>query len=368
MDPINTKQRSQRTREEAAEWFVELREGSIEPAARDAFNAWLRTSPENIEAFLEIAALWMDVPAAVDANDIDVEALIAYANEEGNVVSLQDTQPASGKPQRASDRPRASADRRPGFLAGIAASVLLVMAGAAAWWYLERGIYETAIGEQRSLTLDDGSSVQLNARSKIRVRFSERQRGIELLEGQALFHVAKDRARPFVVDAGDTRVRAVGTQFDVYRKPGGTIITVVEGRVAVVSDEQPSRATSVKASGETPPAVAVPLHAEGVQLAAGEQITVSPREVAEPIKTDTDAVTAWTRRQLIFRGAPLAEVAMEFNRYNRQQIVIDDEELGRVRVGATFSSTDPAMLVSFLREQLQVAVEARDETIQITRR
>ena len=82
MDSNSIKQRSRRTREEAAEWFVELREGSVDASDRHAFSAWLRSSPENIQAFLEIAALWMDVPVAVDATSIDVEALIAYVGNE----------------------------------------------------------------------------------------------------------------------------------------------------------------------------------------------------------------------------------------------------------------------------------------------
>ncbi len=81
--------------------------------------------------------------------------------------------------------------------------------------------YATGIGEQRSIVLADGSTVDLNSRSKIRIRFSSERRGVELIEGQALFKVAKDHARPFVVDSDGTRVRAVGTQFDVYRKRRG---------------------------------------------------------------------------------------------------------------------------------------------------
>jgi len=91
------------------------------------------------------------------------------------------------------------------------------------------------VGEQRSIALADGSIIDLNARSRIRVRLSKDERDVELLQGQALFHVAKDNSRPFVVRSDTTVVRAVGTEFDVYRKKNGTVITVLEGRVVVES-------------------------------------------------------------------------------------------------------------------------------------
>ncbi len=102
------------------------------------------------------------------------------------------------------------------------------------WWQANRyPLYSTDIGERRSITLADGSTVDLNARSKLRIEFSSAERRVELLDGQALFQVAKDKQRPFIVHSGDATVRAVGTQFDVYRKDSGTTITVLEGRVAV---------------------------------------------------------------------------------------------------------------------------------------
>src|SRR5690606_26847429 len=90
-------------------------------------------------------------------------------------------------------------------------------------------------GEQRTVTLADGSVIELNARSRIKVRYADRERAIDLLQGQALFRVAKDPTKPFIVASGGTYVRAVGTQFDVYKKSVGTVVTVVEGRVAVTT-------------------------------------------------------------------------------------------------------------------------------------
>src|SRR5258708_14766281 len=104
---------------------------------------------------------------------------------------------------------------------------------------LSAPVYITALGEQRSIQFADGSTVELNSRSKISVKYSQQESDVDLLEGQAVFHVAHDVSRPFIVAVGATRVRAVGTQFDVYKKSNGTVVTVVEGRVAVYSTQVP---------------------------------------------------------------------------------------------------------------------------------
>ena len=102
------------------------------------------------------------------------------------------------------------------------------------WWGLSKPTtYSTAIGEQRSFTLADGSTIELSPRSRVRVRLSDRERDIQLLDGQAFFTVTKDVNRPFVVAVDQARVRAVGTQFDVNKRRSGTTVTVLEGRVAV---------------------------------------------------------------------------------------------------------------------------------------
>src|SRR5205807_1325966 len=102
-------------------------------------------------------------------------------------------------------------------------------------------VYATAIGEQRSVVLKDGSMIQLNSRSRVEVRYTDHDRKIALKEGQALFTVARDTQRPFLVSAGDTAVRAVGTQFDVNRLETEIVVTVLEGKVAVESPGTPQR-------------------------------------------------------------------------------------------------------------------------------
>jgi transmembrane sensor len=251
--------------------------------------------------------------------------------------------------------------------------------------------------------------VDLNVRSSIRVEFSNSERRVELLDGQALFQVAKDKERPFIVRSGDATVRAVGTQFDVDRKSSGTTITVLEGRVAVYSDVHQAQGTegrslvpsaedasprqSKQASlpssssrhdaaeprplGATGAAPAVPAPPAGltdpsggaaVFVSAGEQVTVTPAAVPEPQHADLSATTAWMQqRRMIFDATRLSDVVQEFNLYNHRQLVIDSTELADFRVSGVYSSTDPASLLRFLREQPGIRITETDAEVRIAR-
>jgi transmembrane sensor len=387
--------------DEASEWFVDFRVGDVDAEARARFDEWLRRSPEHIRAYWEIAKTYVELPPRNSLGKLRAEELIAYAHSDANVVSLH---------PRASEAPtmRALSDeegvgrlrsrfRRP-FFAAASVTFVLVIAGAV-WWQAHRyPLYATDVGERRSITLDDGSTVDLNARSQLRVEFSKTERRVELLGGQALFQVTKDKARPFIVKSGEATVRAVGTQFDVYRRDSGTTVTVLEGRVAVYpsahanqtntgvesvdigtnaalqhtvqkastisSGSSVSRAqtdSTVSNSGLSDPA-----GSGAIFLSAGEQLTVTPDAAGTPMPQHADitAATAWMQRKLIFEGSKLSDVVSEFNRYNRRQLVIEDPKLADFQISGVYSSTDPASLVLFMRDQ-GLDVTERDSEIRI---
>ena len=354
--------------EEAAEWFVDLSEGNLPAEHCNAFSAWLRRSPENVAAYLEVSAFWADAPMALGTEPgPDVDAIVAAALAEDNVVIL----PAAADPSCAPAPPVRTF--RNGRLAQAAGVMLVMGAVTAAVWGIDswrRPVYATGLAEQRSITLSDGSTVQLNARSRVRLRFTDTERVVELAEGQALFAVAKDPARPFVVASGAARVRAIGTQFDVARRRSGTTITVLEGRVAVLAD---STALEPAAAGARP---AVPagrmatdrMAGRSVYLAAGEQVTITAGTVSVPQPANRAAATAWTQRRLIFSASRLADVVEEFNRYNSRPIEIGDPGLESLEISGVYSSTDPASLLRFLEEQPYIRVEIRDHEVRILRR
>jgi transmembrane sensor len=406
--------------DEASEWFVDFRVGDVDATARELFDEWLRRSPEHIRAYMEIAKMYVELPALKVASKVDVDALIEYAHSGENVVPFDNTDsvrphgPALMAAETNHPEPQAKrAGRQPHprrrFLVAVATALLLTVAGTVWWQSARYPLYATDIGERRSITLADGSTVDLNARSKLRIEFTKDERRVELLGGQALFQVAKDKNRPFIVASGDATVRAVGTQFDVYRKAGGTTVTVLEGRVAVysaahtetnaaVSEEPPSAAArptpgsshaSAHASGQSPitplissrpasgPLPSLPAAPAGLAdpstssatifLSAGEQVTVTPAQVLPaPTRADIAATTAWMQRRLIFDGSRLSDVVQEFNRYNRRQLVIERGELSDFHVSGVYSSTDPASLIRFLREQPGMKITEVDNEVRIS--
>ena len=371
---------------EATTWFVEFNEGDVSLSAREEFIAWMRRSPEHVRAYLQVSAHWEDARALEKGRRHSVDDLIALGRSElTNIVPLRDAREVTGGSDRreagsepttgdtqaaptfATERARRSF---PTKLYAVAASVLLAVSSATFtyWWTQLRNVYRTEIGEQRSIQLTDGSMVTLNARSRMRVSFDGSQRDVELLVGQAMFTVAKDVARPFVVRAGDTQVRAVGTRFDVYRKESGTVVTVIEGRVAVEKSSPVIEAVSAPREVTEPGlagTAAVPT-TETI-LAAGEQAIVRLAQIEKPNKPDIQAATAWTEHQVVLRSTPLVEVVAEFNRYSTRPLVILDPSLNNVKISGVFSSTDSAALLRGLNALGQFHIEETPERVEITR-
>jgi transmembrane sensor len=334
---------------EASEWFIDFRAGDVNGEARLRFIEWLRRSPEHIQAYLEVSGVWSELPSADPDGRFDIESLIARARNESDVIPLPSVN------SRLSPAPPAAGPRAVGRLARrpvLATAAILVAAAIGLYLWIDHDTarsYSTGIGEQRTIQLMDGSTVELNARSKVEVRLREHRRDVALIEGQALFHVAKDKQRPFVVRAGEAQVRAVGTEFDVYKKHSETVVTVVEGRVETYSGSDGARTAAIL-------------------LSAGEQLTVLPHTVTQPKLADTMAATAWVQKRLIFEETPLSEVAEEFNRYNRRPLAIDDPGLQTLKISGVYSSIDPASLINFLRSQNSIRVIETEDQVRVVRR
>ena len=343
-----------RVAEEAAEWLEELAVGGTE--ARVEFAAWLRRSPRHIEEFLLMKALDRE------AQQLDPERLLAVppmrADLLGNVAALE--LDASPRRRGASVRARAASSWRWGSMA----AGLLLMALGLLWLATMPGSEKrivTGIGEQRAIELDDGSIVQLNARSRLQVSFSSARRELHLMEGEALFKVARDASRPFLVRTPSAVIQAVGTQFNVYRRGGDTTVSVIEGTV---------RIEPVSAAGGAMRQAASAAAAQGAALfSAGEEARIVASGALSRAPSDVAAATAWRQRRLIFKGNALAEIADEFNRYNRGvQIRIEGEALRARRYGGTFDADDPQSLVDFLRPQPGLQIREEGAEIRISAR
>jgi transmembrane sensor len=374
--------------QEACEWLVEFRSGDLDDAGRHRFDLWARKSPEHLAAYLEIAAIWSE-GSVLDPNlKWDPRTLVAQAAADAtNVVPLTDrSRTADGsavsdtRSEQAPDkldvqqsRPAKSSRRWFRIAASIVAVGLIV--GTTIWYQNFRmPIYATTFGEQRSITLTDGSVIDINSHSKIRVRYSAQERDVDLLEGQALFHVAKNPTRPFFVSSATTQVRAVGTEFDVYQKHDGTVVSVLEGRVAVLlrSDAGVGETTDLPQvtpahQGESGARNPASRANEPIVLAAGEQVLVTTTAMQKADHPNIAIATSWTQRQLEFESASLSEVAEEFNRYNERQLVIEDPTLYDFHISGVFSSSDPASLVRFLRERPGVRVTETASEIRVSK-
>jgi transmembrane sensor len=335
---------------EASEWFIDFRAGDVNGQARLRFIEWLRRSPEHIQAYLEVSGVWSELPSSDPEGRLDIASLIARARSEPGATPLSPLNPRlPPAPPAAEPRALRKLPRRP-VLAAAALALLTSITVLFLWIDRDSArAYSTGIGEQRTIQLTDGSAVELNSRSRIKVHLTDRQRDVALIEGQALFRVAKDKQRPFVVRAGEAHIRAVGTEFDVYRKQTETVVTVVEGRVETYPGSDGAAAAAIV-------------------LSAGEQLTVLPHSVPKPTRADTAAATAWVHKRLIFEETPLSEVAEEFNRYNRRPLAIDDPELQTLKISGIYSSTDPVSLINFLRNQNSMRVIETEDQVRVVRR
>jgi transmembrane sensor len=341
--------------QQAGTWFVANQTGSLEDAERAAFVAWLKASPVHVEEYLGVALVAHDLPAATDEPDLPLESLLemARADDTNGVVSLE-------APMRVRDMPSKQIEGPPIWsFATSAAAVVLVLAASALWWLRDGELlglpkaYQTAHGEQMVVQLPDMSELHLNTDSSVTVLYTRSERVVDIARGQALVTVARDDRRRFRVAAGDVHILAVGTRFDTYRKPDATIVTVVEGSVAVLA-------------GQSPPLGVAGLPPDALRVDAGYQVHVDARGVsAQPIPVDVQQAVAWQQGKIAFEQRPLGEVADEFNRYGSIPIEIDDATLRALPISGTFDADDVDSFVAFLWTLDGVRVERTPARIRV---
>lgn len=354
---------SKKLRDEAARLFIDLR---TEPGdeARRALSDWLLISPDHITAYLEVAQTSGVLHEASEQLDWSVEALVAAAiegPESSTVVPL-------GRNIGEFDQRRRETQANTKPIAyrwlSIAAGLILVLGGILLWGgaTFDRGdTYSTDIGEQRSFTLEDGSTIHLNTRSELLVRFDANVRHIDLVRGEALFVVARDPARLFEVRGGETIFSALGTRFNVRLWDDRAMVTVLEGRVGVDTDlsalKPTQLATDKRQDAEKVMDIApVTVNAGHIELGAGEQASIVGAAIRQIASVNPAQVTAWTSRRLIFTAEPLATVLDEFNRYNRQSIRVQDPELSALEISGTFDPTDVDSLLDSLKTIRRIEV------------
>lgn len=294
-------------REHAAQWFLRLHARDLSVAERFEYLQWLKASPLHIGETLQICKLYSILypmkKQLFFTNEDDISNVIDFSRE-GSVLPPSRT--------RSSWHIRA--------LVAVLALGVAMLSGAVVkrTWFAPT--IETQASEWRSLALNDGSLVSVGPYTRLRNQFGERQRLLELARGEALFEVAKDASRPFVVDAELAVVRATGTRFAVARRDLEVIVTVEEGTVLVSRDRAQSNTVAV---------------------GRGEQTIVGGTWPPVVERVNATRALAWSNRHLIFENDTIATAAAEFNRRNRVQLVVDPA-LRSQRVLGQFHADDPA--------------------------
>jgi transmembrane sensor len=332
---------SQMDIEAAIDWLVRLQGEAVAESDWLAFDAWLAASPAN--------ALAYDAALAFDQRlDLDVRSAAPRTNAApvvakvvAKVVALR---PGRRTFLRSAGLWSAGAALAAAFVAG---AILLPSSGLLG---ARETVYATGVGERRTIALEDGTRIELNASSRLTVRFDRHARHVNLGDAQAFFDVAKDHARPFLIEAGDTQVRVVGTAFDVRHRDGLVAVNVARGLVEVRPD-----ALSAAAPFRLRPG-------EGLSHREGQAADAHVAPIA------LDEVAGWRQGRLIYRDQPLSQVVGDMNRLFARPVKLGDAKAGQMRLSGVLIVDGQDAMVGRLSNLLPVRTTTTTDAIVIQAR
>jgi transmembrane sensor len=301
-------------RAEAAAWLARLHAENRDAADEAAFRTWLNASPAHAVAFEAVDRVWSDVGGLNDFR-----------------IARQTQRPAAG-----------TASRR-ALLAGV--GLLAVTGGSALFWRsANANVYETEVGEQKHVALDDGSQLFLDAQTRISVSFSDTARTVDMQYGRANFRVVPDLKRPFIVEAADHKIVATRCNFDVRCEDGQVQVVLIHGEA------------DVKAPA-----------ARGVRderLQAGDRLVAS-NEVQKLDKPDLTRVLAWQTGYAMFDKENLAQAVEEMNRYSTAKLAVDPS-VADLKVSGVYRVGDNSAFARSLAKLFPVAVRQTGDTLILT--
>ena len=327
MPDLTPKETAKQIDAAAADWAARVDRGVLSVAEEKELEDWLAADPRRAGAYARARAVSLYSERA--------RAL----GEQFDPAKFVAVKPAASRRQ---------------FLWGGAAAAAMGGVMTAGLVFATRGqAYATKRGEMRVVPLSDGSVISLNTESRIRVVFSDARRLIHLDAGEALFDVAKDKARPFVVHAGDTTVSAVGTSFIVQKLEGSPIqVLVREGLVDVRQA-----------------AVALPVRLGANMRATADEATDQPKPIlavaVQP--TEVDRVLAWREGRIAFEGETLAQAVVELQRYSDTRIVIDDPAIAREEITGLFQANDPVGFAQAVAASFGLHADVGEKQVRIHR-
>jgi transmembrane sensor len=309
---------SPQIRAEAASWLARLHAQDRDQADEAAFRAWLAASPQHAAAFEAVDRMWSDVGGLTDLRT-DVRRL----------------------PQ-APYQPRSVTSRR-ALLAGV--GLLAVIGSSALFWRSASAkVYETDVGEQKHVSLDDGSQLFLDAQTRISVSFSETARTVDMQYGRANFRVVPDLKRPFIVQAAEHRIVATRCNFDVRCQDGKVQVVLIHGEADVKTAAAPN--------------------AQGERLQAGERLVAS-NDIEKRDKPDLSHVLAWQTGYEMFDKEDLAQAVEEMNRYSTAKLAVDPS-VASLKVSGMYRVGDNAAFARALAKLLPINVQQAGDTLMLT--
>jgi len=300
------------TKAEAAAWLVRLHADDRSHADEDAFRTWIASKAENARAFEAVTTIW------------DLSEGLRSGN-------------------RLLQRP---ALRRRSVLAGLG-TIAVAGAGFAVWQEAYAGVYETGVGEQKHVTLSDGTRALLDTDTRVRERYTNSLRVVELDRGRVDFQIKPDGQRPFEVEAAGQRILADRTRLDVRRDGNKISVVLLDGRATVFAVTHTSR-----------PQIA---------LTRGERAIVAVNIVPHIDKPNLAPLVAWQSGQAMFENETLAAATAEMNRYSTVTLVVNDPVVANLRLSGVYRVGDNAAFARSVSQLLPVIVEHYPDHIELVR-
>jgi transmembrane sensor len=301
------------TKAEAAAWLVRLHADDRSEADENAFRSWLTSKPDNARAFEAVTTVWDTAQGLRAAPALSLRPMIV---------------------------------RRRTVLTGLG-SLAAASAAFAVWQEAYAGVYETGIGEQKRVTLSDGTEAFLDADTRIRERYTSTMRAVELERGRVNFRAKPDPRRPFVVEAAGQRIVADRTTFDVRRDGDRISVVLFDGRATVLADARTRFSRLV--------------------LERGQRAIMAENLAVHVDKPNLAPLIAWQMGQAIFDSETLADAAAEMNRYSTVRLVVEDPAVAKLRLSGVYRVGDNEAFAGSVSRLLPVIVEHYPDHIELIR-